>query len=93
MINSSSVGWNLKPGGRSDLALPSINLFKVYQNFGTVFFFGISWTTRIRRKQEKKGIERNVGVFEMFNQRGLGLLWLSFFCRFMLVQGFDWLFL
>ena len=43
--------------------------------------------------RKKKGIERNVGVFEMFNERGLGLLSLSFFCRLMLVHDFDWLFL
>lgn len=79
MINSSSVGWNLKPGGRSELVFVSI-LFKNKKK-------GI-WKERWFKGEEG---HRKRRVFEMFARRGLRLLWLKYSCRIIVRENGVWL--
>jgi hypothetical protein len=95
MINSSSVGWNRKPGGRSELVLASIILLQKKSE--------IKKKKKLRESEipkmeylfvcfylvyEEKGElrKRNAGVFEMFNERGLALLLPMFFCRLVILD-------
>ena len=87
MINSSSVGWNLKPGGScSELVFPCISsaqtrrgIKRKTKNLGQFAKIKVTLQGLARGGRPEEG-SREMRVFEMFARRWLALLFLRVFC-------------